>query len=106
MEESLGQLSLDDIIEREIELYSWENSIVIELTGVRNSLRDSEQNLTDVRKALEVSERKLSEILNSRSWRYTSCMRYLAGKVRGGLRKTQIGRFALGVIRRLLARSS
>lgn len=101
MDNSSGKLILDEIIEQEIELYSWENSIVFELISVKKALRESERKFTDVTSALRESERKITEISNSRSWRYTSWVRCFSREARAVLRKTRVGQFTLRATRRL-----
>jgi hypothetical protein len=88
------RLSLEDILEREIELYQFENSLSTLNMELSKKYEEAQRNY-------EEAQRNYDLILTSRIWRYSRLYRSLSASIKTALKKNMFGRLVLRALRRI-----
>jgi hypothetical protein len=89
-----NRITLSESLEREIELYAFENSMVSAKLSAEKSLEES------ILKYMEV-QAKYDDILQSRTWRYSYPLRRLSHWVKSQFRSSAFGRFTLKIFKKI-----
>jgi hypothetical protein len=87
-------LVLSESMEREIELYAFENSIVLAKISAEKKLEEA------ILKHEEV-QAKYDDILQSRTWRYSYPLRRISHWVKSQFRSSAFGRFTLKIFKKI-----
>jgi hypothetical protein len=85
---------LSDSLEREIELYAFENSMVSARISAEKKYEEAQKNYERVQAMYE-------DILQSRTWRFSSPLRKISHHVKSWFRNSAFGRFALRVLKKI-----
>ena len=89
-----NRIGLSESLEREIELYAFENSIVSAKLAAEKKLEEA------VLKYEEV-QAKYDDILQSRTWRYSYPLRRISHWVKSQFRSSAFGRFTLKLFKKI-----
>ncbi len=89
-----NKIILSEFLEREIELYAFENSMV-------SAKISAEKNLEESIVKYEEVQAKYNDILQSRTWRYSSPLRKISHWVKSRFRGSGFGRFTLKTLKRI-----
>jgi hypothetical protein len=87
-------IGLSESLEREVELYAFENSMVSAKLAAEKKLEEA------ISKYEEVQE-KYDDILQSRTWRYSYPLRRISHWVKSQFRGSAVGRFTLKIFKRI-----
>ncbi len=85
---------LSDSLEREIELYAFENSMVSARISAEKKYEEAQKNYERVQAMYE-------DILQSRTWRFSSPLRKISHHVKSWFRNSAFGRFTLRVLKKI-----
>ena len=116
MNQDEKHLVLDQVLEREISLYNFENAMSrISMEAQRSTedaqrrfedaqrrFEDAQSRFEDAQSRFEESQRILISIQQSRIWRYSSLYRKIGGKIKSLLKSSAFGRLLLKILKRLL----
>ena len=89
-----NNIVLSDSLEREIELYAFENSMV-------SAKISAEKNLEEAILKYEEVQAKYDDILQSRTWRYSYPLRKISHWVKSQFRGSAFGRFTLKLFKKI-----
>ena len=89
-----NKIVLSESLEREIELYAFENSMV-------SAKISAEKNLEEAILKYEEVQAKYDDILQSRTWRYSYPLRRISHWVKSRFRGSAFGRFTLKVFKKI-----
>lgn len=89
-----NRIILSESLEREIELYAFENSIVLAKIS-------AEKNLEEAMLKYEEVKAKYDDILQSRTWRYSYPLRRISHWVKSQFRGSAFGRFTLKIFKKI-----
>ena len=85
---------LSESLEREIELYAFENSMI-------SAKISAEKNLEEAILKYEEVQAKYDDILRSRTWRYSYPLRRISHWVKSQFRGSAFGRFTLKTFKKI-----
>ena len=109
MNQDEKHLVLDQVLEREISLYNFENAMSrISMEAQRSTedaqrrFEDAQRRFEDAQSRFEESQRILISIQQSRIWRYSSLYRKIGGKIKSLLKSSAFGRLLMKILKRLL----
>jgi hypothetical protein len=85
---------LSESLEREIESYAFENSMV-------SARISAEQKYEEAQKNYELVQAMYDDILQSRTWRYSYPLRRISHWVKSQFRGSAFGRFTLKVFKKI-----
>ena len=89
-----NKIVLSESLEREIELYAFENSMV-------SAKIAAEKNLEEAVLKYEELQAKYDDILQSRTWRYSYPLRKISHWVKSQFRGSPFGRFTLKLFKKI-----
>jgi hypothetical protein len=89
-----NKIVLSESLEREIELYAFENSMI-------SAKISAEKKLEEVQKKYEGVQAKYDDILQSRTWRYSYPLRKISHWVKSQFRSSAFGRFTLKLFKKI-----
>jgi hypothetical protein len=89
-----NKIVLGESLEREIQLYAFENSMVMAKIS-------AEKNLEEAILKYEEVQAKYDDILQSRTWRYSYPLRRISHWVKSRFRGSAFGRFTLKVFKKI-----
>jgi hypothetical protein len=89
-----NKIVLSESLEREIELYAFENSMV-------SAKISAEKNLEEAILKYEEVQAKYDDILQSRTWRYSYPLRKISHWVKSQFRGSAFGRFTLKLFKKI-----
>ena len=89
-----NKIVLSESLEREIELYAFENSMV-------SAKISAEKNLEEAILKYEEVQAKYEDILQSRTWRYSYPVRKISHWVKSLFRGSAFGRFTLKTFKKI-----
>jgi hypothetical protein len=85
---------LSESLEREIELYAFENSMI-------SAKISAEKNLEEAILKYEEVQAQYGDILHSRTWRYSYPLRRISHFVKSQFRSSAFGRFTLKIFKKI-----
>jgi hypothetical protein len=88
------KIVLNAHLEREIELYAFENTMV-------SAKISAEKNLEEALLRYEEVQAKYDDILQSRTWRFSAPLRKISHHVKSWFRNSAFGRFILRVLKKI-----
>ncbi len=89
-----SKIFLSESLEREIELYAFENSMV-------SAKISAEKNLEEAILKYEEVQAQYDDILQSRTWRYSYPLRKISHFVKSQFRGSAFGRFTLNIFKKI-----
>jgi hypothetical protein len=89
-----NKINLSESLEREIELYAFENTMI-------SAKISAEKKLEEVQKKYEEVQAKYDDILQSRTWRYSYPLRRISHFVKSQFRSSAFGRFTLKIFKKI-----
>ena len=89
-----SRIILSESLEREIELYTFENSMV-------SAKISAEKKLEEAQRKYEEVQAKYDDILQSRTWRYSYPLRRISHWVKSQFRGSAFGRFTLRTFKKI-----
>ncbi len=89
-----NKIVLSESLEREIELYAFENSMV-------SAKISAEKNLEEAILKYEEVQAKYDDILQSRTWRYSYPLRKISHWVKSQFRGSVFGRYTLKLFKKI-----
>lgn len=89
-----NKIVLSESLEREIELYAFENSMILAKIS-------AEKELEEAQKKYEEVQAKYDNILQSRTWRYSYPLRKISHWVKSQFRGSAFGRFTLKIFKKI-----
>jgi hypothetical protein len=89
-----NKVVLSESLEREIELYAFENSMVSARIAAEKGYIEAQRNYERVQVLYD-------EILQSRTWRYSALLRKISHWVKSRFRNSAFGRFTLRVLKKI-----
>jgi hypothetical protein len=89
-----NKIVLSESLEREIELYAFENSMV-------SAKISAEKNLEETILKYEEVKAKYDDILQSRTWRFSAPLRKISHHVKSWFRNSAFGRYTLRVFKKI-----
>jgi len=89
-----NQIVLSEALEREIELYAFENSMVSARLSAEKKLEEAQRNY-------ERAQAMYDEILLSRTWRFSAPLRKISHHVKSWFRNSAFGRYTLRVLKKI-----
>ena len=89
-----NKIVLSESLEREVELYAFENSMV-------SAKISAEKNLEEAILKYEEVQAKYDDVLQSRTWRYSYPLRRISHWVKSQFRGSAFGRFMLKVFKKI-----
>ncbi len=89
-----NNIVLSESLEREIELYAFENSMVSAKIAAEKKLEEAILNYEEVRA-------KYDDILQSRTWRYSYPLRKVSHWIKSRFRGSAFGRFTLKIFKKI-----
>ena len=89
-----NKIVLSESLEREIELYAFENSMI-------SAKISAEKKLEETQKKYEEVQAKYDDILQSRTWRYSYPLRKISHWVKSQFRSSAFGRFTLKLFKKI-----
>jgi hypothetical protein len=89
-----NKIVLSESLEREIELYAFENSMI-------SAKISAEKKLEEAQKKYEEVQTKYDDILQSRTWRYSYPLRKISHWVKSRFRGSRFGRFTLKIFKKI-----
>ena len=89
-----NKIVLSESLEREIELYAFENSMV-------SAKISAEKKHEEAQRKYEEVQAKYHDILQSRTWRYSYPLRRISHWVKSLFRSSAFGRFTLKVLKKI-----
>jgi hypothetical protein len=115
MDQEEKKLILEEVLEQEIALYNFENTMSkIALDSRRESeatqkrfedaqkrFEDAQKRFEDAQKRFEDAQSALISIQQSRIWRYTSVYRAIGGKTKAALKSSAVGKLSLRILKKV-----
>ncbi len=89
-----NKIVLSESLEREIELYAFENTMV-------SARISAEKKHEEVQRNYEELQAKYQDILQSRTWRFSAPLRKISHHVKSWFRNSAFGRFTLRVLKKI-----
>jgi hypothetical protein len=89
-----NKIVLSESLEREIELYAFENTMVSARISAEKKYEEAQKNYERVQAMYE-------DILQSRTWRFSSPLRKISHHVKSWFRNSTFGRFTLRVLKKI-----
>jgi hypothetical protein len=89
-----NKIVLSESLEREVELYAFENSMV-------SAKISAEKNLEEAILKYEEVQAKYDDVLQSRTWRYSYPLRRISHWVKSQFRGSAFGRFTLKLFKKI-----
>ena len=89
-----NKIVLSESLEREIELYAFENSMI-------SAKITAEKNHEEAQRKYEEVQSQYDDILQSRTWRYSYPLRRISHWVKSQFRGSAFGRFALKISKKI-----
>jgi hypothetical protein len=89
-----NRILLNESLEREIELFAFENSMV-------SAKISAEKNLEEAILKYEEVQAQYDDILQSRTWRYSYPLRRISHFVKSQFRSSAFGRFTLKIFKKI-----
>jgi hypothetical protein len=89
-----NKIVLSESLEREIELYAFENTMVSARISAEKELEEAQSNYEEV-------QAKYHDILQSRTWRFSAPLRKISHHVKSWFRNSAFGRFTLRVLKKI-----
>jgi hypothetical protein len=89
-----NKIVLSESLEREIELYAFENSMVSARISAEKKHEEAQSNYEEV-------QAKYDDILQSRTWRFSYPLRIISHHVKSWFRNSAFGRFTLRVLKKI-----
>jgi exonuclease VII small subunit len=103
------KLVLGEVVEREIELYAFENSMIASLNSSNRQLEEAQRNYEEAQRNYEEAQRNYEEaqrnyeaILMSRIWRSTRWYRQTSSRIKSHLKSSVLGTALLRGLRALV----
>jgi hypothetical protein len=89
-----NKIVLSETLEREIELYSFENAMVSARIAAEKKYEEAQRKHEEV-------QAKYHDILQSRTWRFSAPLRKISHHVKSWFRNSAFGRFTLRVLKKI-----
>ena len=89
-----NKIVLSESLEREIELYAFENSMI-------SAKISAEKKHEEAQRKYEEVQSQYDDILQSRTWRYSSPLRKISHWVKSQFRGSAFGRFTLKLFKKI-----
>ena len=89
-----NKILLSESLEREIELYAFENTMVSARITAEKKYEEAQKNFERVQAMYE-------DILQSRTWRFSAPLRKISHHVKSWFRNSAFGRFTLRVLKKI-----
>jgi hypothetical protein len=89
-----NKIVLSESLEREIELYAFENSMI-------SAKISAEKKHEEVQRKYEEVQAQYDDILQSRTWRYSYPLRKISHWVKSQFRSSAFGRFTLKIFKKI-----
>jgi hypothetical protein len=89
-----NKIVLSESLEREIELYAFENSMISAKISAEKKLEETQNKYEEVKT-------KYDDILQSRTWRYSYPLRKISHWVKSRFRGSRFGRFTLKIFKKI-----
>ena len=89
-----NEIVLNQSLEREIELYAFENSMVSARVSAERKYEEAERSYQRVQAMYD-------DILKSRTWRFSAPLRKISHRVKSWFRSSAFGRFTLRVLKKI-----
>jgi hypothetical protein len=89
-----NKIVLRESLEREIELYAFENTMVSARISAERKHEEAQSNYEEV-------QAKYDDILQSRTWRYSYPLRRISHWVKSQFRGSAFGRFTLKIFKKI-----
>jgi len=89
-----NKIVLSESLDREIELYDFENTMV-------SARISAEKNYEEAQKNYKLLQEMYDDILQSRTWRFSAPLRKISHHVKFWFRNSAFGRFALRVLKKI-----
>jgi chromosome segregation ATPase len=103
-----NKILLDEVLEREIALYKFENSVSRAAMDAERKHQEAQKRYEEAQKRYEEAQKRYEEVHNilvaiqeSRIWRFTSTYRKFGSKVKAVLRSSTPGEYLLRILRKL-----
>jgi len=96
-----NKILLDEVLEREIALYKFENSVSRAAMDAERKHQEAQKRYEEAQKRYEEVHNILVAIQESRIWRFTSTYRKFGSKVKAVLRSSTPGEYLLRILRKL-----
>ena len=101
MKQYENKILLDEVLEREIALYKFENSVSRAAMDAERKHQEAQKRYEEAQKRYEEVHNILVAIQESRIWRFTSTYRKFGSKVKAVLRSSTPGEYLLRILRKL-----
>ena len=89
-----NKIALSESLEREVELYTFENSMV-------SAKISAEKKLEEAQRKYEEVQANYDDILQSRTWRYSYPLRKISHWIKSQFRGSAVGRFTLKLFKKI-----
>ena len=89
-----SKIVLSESLEREIELYAFENTMVSARISAEKKHEEAQKNYEEL-------QAKYHDILQSRTWRFSAPLRKISHHVKSWFRNSAFGRFTLRVLKKI-----
>jgi hypothetical protein len=89
-----NEIVLSESLEREIELYAFENSMVSARISAEKKSEEAQRNYERVQMMYD-------DVLRSRTWRFSAPVRKISHHVKSWFRNSTFGRFTLRVLKKI-----
>jgi hypothetical protein len=89
-----NKIVLSESLEREIELYAFENTMVSARISAEKKHEEAQRNYEEL-------QAKYNDILQSRTWRFSAPLRKISHHVKSWFRNSAFGRFTLRVLKKI-----
>ena len=89
-----NEIVLSEFLDREIELYAFENSLVSARIAAEKKHEDAQRNYEEV-------QAKYDDILQSRTWRYSAPLRKVSHWAKSRFRNSAFGRHTLRLLKKI-----
>ena len=108
MNQEENKLILEELLEQEIALYNFENSMSSIAMRSQRESEEAQKRFEEAQKRFEEAQKRFEEvqitlisIQQSRIWRYTSVYRKLGGKIKTTLKSSAFGKFLLRTLKKV-----
>ena len=101
MNQEENKLILEELLEQEIALYNFENSMSSIAMRSQRESEEAQKRFEEAQKRFEEVQITLISIQQSRIWRYTSVYRKLGGKIKTTLKSSAFGKFLLRTLKKV-----
>jgi hypothetical protein len=89
-----NKIVLSESLEREIELYAFENTMVSARISAEKKYEEAQRHYEEI-------QAKYQDILQSRTWRFSAPLRKISHYVKSWFRSSAFGRFTLRVLKKI-----